>query len=205
MLRAIIGGSGSDGSKPPVDGPGRGLSGRLRLETAAAHREVEAAAGLPGRIRTVADYTECLGRFFRLFSPLEAALGRFDSWADLGIDLAARRRSPALLADLAVLGCVPPAPAPIRLSSFPAALGALYVLEGSALGGKILAAAFERRLPAVAGATGFFGGRGPRTGAMWKEFRTALDLYGDKNPAAEPAVVAGAVAVFGQFAIGLAG
>jgi heme oxygenase len=204
MLRATVGDSGLDGAKPPFDGAGVSLSARLRVETAAAHLAVEAAAGLPERILAVADYAACLTRFFRLFSPLEAALGRFDSWAGLGIDLAARRRTPALLADLAALGCAPPAPAPIRLSGFPAALGALYVLEGSALGGKILAAALERQLPAIAGATGFFGGRGAKTGEMWWGFREALDLYGAKNPAAQPAVIAGAVRTFGQFAIGLA-
>jgi len=197
--------SGLDGVKPRVEGATPGLSGRLRTETAAAHRAVEAAAGLPGRIETVADYTACLTRFFRLFAPLEDAIGGFAGWAELGIDLAARRRTPALLADLAALGCAPPAPAATKLPGFAAALGALYVLEGSALGGKILAAAFERQLgPAIAGATGFFGGQGLQTGEMWREFRAALDFYGEKNPAAQAAVIAGAEQIFGQFAIGLA-
>jgi heme oxygenase len=199
-----MGGSGLGGVKPPVDGAAPGLSGRLRMETAAAHRAVEAAAGLPGRVVTVADYAACLSRFFRLFAPLEAAIGGFAGWADLGIDLGARRRTPALLADLRALGCEPPAPAPILLPAFPAAIGALYVLEGSALGGKILAQAFARQVPAIAGATKFFGGDGARSGEMWRDFRAALDLYGEKNPAAQPAVIAGAVAAFGQFAIGLA-
>jgi heme oxygenase len=204
MLRATVGDSGLDGGEPPFDGAGSRLSARLRVETAAAHLAVEAAAGLPARILTVADYTACLTRFFWLFSPLEAALGRFDGWAGLGIDLAARRRTPALLADLAALGCAPPVPAPIRFSGFPPALGALYVLEGSALGGKILAVAFARQLPEIAGATRFFNRRGCDAGEMWRAFREALDLYGDKNPAAQPAVIAGAVSTFGKFAIGLA-
>jgi heme oxygenase len=177
----------------------------LRLETAPAHLAVETAAGLPGRVVTVEDYAACLGRFFRLFAPLEAAIGGFAGWDDLGMDLAARRRTPALLADLRALGCPPPDPAPVKISGFAAALGALYVLEGSALGGKILAAAFKRQLGAsIAGANGFFGGRGQKTGELWQEFRAALDLYGEQNPAAQAAVIAGAVAVFGQFAVGLA-
>ncbi len=188
-----------------VEGAGPTLSGRLRQETAAAHRAVEDAAGLPARVVTVADYAACLTRFFRLFAPLEHAIGGFAGWAELGIDLAARRRTPALLADLAALGCAPPAPAAIRLSGFAAALGALYVLEGSALGGKILAAAFERQLgPSIAGATGFFGGRGVAAGEMWREFKAGLDFYGEKNPTAQPAVIAGAATIFGQFTIGLA-
>jgi len=204
MLRATVGDSGLDGALPAVEPPGLSLSARLRQETAAAHRAVEIAAGLPGRVVTVADYADCLARFFRLFAPLEAAIGGFAGWAELGIDLAARRRTPALLADLAALGHRAPAAAPVKLPGFAAALGALYVLEGSALGGKILAAAFERQLPAVAGATRFFGGDGARTGDMWREFKAALDLYGEKRPAAQPAVIAGAEQIFGQFAIGLA-
>jgi heme oxygenase len=205
MLRATVGDSGLDGSLPAVEAPGLSLSARLRQETAAAHRAVEAAAGLPARVVTVADYADCLARFFRLFAPLEAAIGGFAGWAELGIDLAARRRTPALLADLAALGCEPPAPAATSLPGFAAALGALYVLEGSALGGKFLCPAFERQLgPCIAGATGFFGGQGLQTGEMWREFRAALDAYGYKNPAAQPAVIAGAEQIFGQFAIGLA-
>jgi len=202
LLRAADG-PGLNSAAPPPD-PGLPLSGLLRLETAAAHRAVEAAAGLPGRVITVADYAACLTRFFRLFAPLEAAIGGFRGWEDFGIDLPARRRTPALLADLRALGRAPPAPAPVQIAGFAAALGALYVLEGSALGGKSLAQAFTRQLPEIAGATRFFNGTGRQTGEMWQDFRAALDLYGNRNPAARPAVIAGAVAVFGQFAIGLA-
>jgi heme oxygenase len=48
----------------------------------------------------------------------------------------------------------------------------------------------------MAGADHFFLGRGAETGAFWKRFRAALDLYGDTHPAKMSSVVAGALATF---------
>ncbi len=184
--------------------PAETLSARLRRETAAAHAAVEAAAGLPARVTDIAAYTACLEKFFRLFAPLEAELAGFGEWAGIGIDLAARHRTADLAADLAALGrAVPPPVAGPPPANFPQALGMLYVLEGSTLGGKILAAAFARQLgPGIAAASRFFSPARPAAG--WAEFRAALDRYGAANPAACPQVIAGALASFGRFAAGLA-
>lgn len=76
--------------------------------------------------------------------------------------------------DLAVLGARrwPAAPSPeIVIDSCAEALGSLYVLEGSALGGRIIARSLHDRL-GIDDASGarFFGGRGAQTGRIWREF-----------------------------------
>lgn len=101
------------------------------------------------------------------------------------------RRGPWAAQDLKALGAprLPRAPAPdIALDSPAQALGSLYVIEGSALGGKIIA----RHLHAALGldeATGarFFSGRGEHTGRVWREYGQWLAAG---VPAGDPSVVA---------------
>jgi len=176
---------------------GATLSACLRTGTAAVHQRVEQVTQLPDCIENVADYAECLAGFQRIFAPLERHLAAFAEWPVLGIDLAAHARAPALRADLGALGVdaeglveMPMAPP----SSFPAALGALYVLEGSALGGRVILRALQARLGAVLhGATAFFGGTSPMP---WPAFKAALDDFGARYPTAQPDVLAGARQTF---------
>ena len=58
-------------------------------------------------------------------------------------------------------------------------LGVCYVLEGSALGGTVIAKALHAHgLPPVQRATRFYTGRGQQTGAHWREVKRQLDLEG---------------------------
>jgi heme oxygenase len=79
------------------------------------------------------------------------------------------------------------------------AVGCLYVVEGSVLGGRVL----HRQLNPLFGARRdgrrFFEGP-PSAGARWRETCQALDRY---QPADPSRVVAGAVAAFDHFAQGL--
>jgi heme oxygenase len=180
------------------------LAARLKVSVASLHDEIEAGAAIPDGILSLADYASCLGRFYAVFAPVEAALAEFEDWPEWGIDLAAHCRTPALRADLAALGFdhagLPRLVAPM-LADFASGLGALYVLEGSALGGKVILRSLEARLGTrMAGATAFFGAAG-RDGALaWPAFKARLDAFGEGRPAAQARVVAGAMAVFRQFA-----
>jgi heme oxygenase len=62
------------------------------------------------------------------------------------------------------------------------ALGCLYVLEGSTLGGQIIGRELARRfgIDELTGAS-FFLSRGPRIADMWKEFSSVIRKYAD-NP-----------------------
>ena len=82
--------------------------------------------------------------------------------------------------------------APTDLAS---AIGARYVLLGSALGGRFVAAALERALGAPArGATRFFRRTGRDPSADWRRLRVAL--AGTWEPAERVALIDGARRTF---------
>lgn len=79
--------------------------------------------------------------------PTEAALDAAGAGAVFA-DWPERKRVPMLAADLAALDAALPAPAPVPLADDPAAIaGALYVIEGSRLGGRFLARQVGEGLP----------------------------------------------------------
>lgn len=109
----------------------------LRLATANEHERVDAAFGgylLSDR----AQYIAFLKAQAKAFLPVEAAIEAAGP-EDLISDWQERRRTPLLLRDLAALGVVPEGVRdfPVPQSS-EALLGAIYVLEGSRIGGKFL-------------------------------------------------------------------
>ena len=162
----------------------------LRTRTAAAHEAAEVAFDLPARLASQAGYGELLVLLRVFYGPLEAALAALTGWDRLTppVDLVARRRAALIDADLAALGIAVPAPDRTQptttqpalpvLRSLAQGLGCLYVLEGSALGGQIVArqarATLGQDLP-----VGFFANpAGPHLGAGWKALRAALVGYG---------------------------
>jgi heme oxygenase len=178
-----------------------GLAARLREGTAAEHREVEAALALPGAIRDMDDSRAVLLRFRALYAPLCRELRAVPGWPRLGLDPEERCPVSRLDRDLSRLGAAAPADAPAgalpRLGTFPAALGALYVVEGSTLGGQVILRDLRARLgPALGGADAFFAGHGPATGALWQAMRRTLDQFGQERPDAADEVVEAAARTF---------
>ena len=179
------------------------LSAQLREHTAPLHREIETLLRLPGAICSRADYQDWLGRFLGLYDPLQRALVTFSEWESLGLLMSARDHTGCLVDDLVALGIDPrelPRASPELLPDLPTfghALGALYVIEGATLGGRLILRDIEPRVDAsIAGATRFFGGRGETVGPMWQGFRVALDEFGLKRPQLCAGVVAGAERTF---------
>jgi len=188
----------------PARGAAAGLPERLRAQTATCHREVEAVVDITGRVHTRADYAALLGGFAALHTSLEAQLSApfwDQGWTGAGVNIAAHCRAGLLLADLNALG-EPPA-APFESPPFPSfghALGCLYVLEGSALGGRIVAGMVRAAIGEVP--TAFLAGQG--RAHLWPAVRSALRRF-DAQGGDGDAVVAGAVSTFGVFARQLAG
>lgn len=115
------------------------LSVRAALR-AATRTEHDAVDALFGRfdLSRLADYRRFLTATAAAFIPVEQAIDAAGDAAALG-SWTRRPRADLLRADLAELGApVPPRPAPLRLDGGPALLGAVYVLEGSRLGGAVL-------------------------------------------------------------------
>ena len=175
------------------------LPDRLRAETARCHELVESVADIPGRVRTRADYIRLLDVLGGLHIGLERQLSRQSwnrAWVEIGVTIAAHCRADLVIADLDGLGVTPTAPT--MQPPFPCfghALGCLYVLEGSALGGRVVAGMVRSAIGAVP--TAFLTGEGRRH--QWPAVRCALRRF-DAQGGDSDAVVAGASSTFAVFA-----
>ena len=172
---------------------------RLRAETRPQHDRLEALLALTGPDLTCRRYVAVLERFFGFWASWEpvvaAALG------EPGF-LAPRCRTGLLVRDLSRLGrdaaaiaALPRCP-PLPLDCKAAALGSIYVMEGSTLGGVAMMQHLAARTGLQPGQDGclYFGGYGAATGAMWAAFRARLQ----ETAAGEAdAIVAAAAATFG--------
>jgi heme oxygenase len=153
----------------------------------------------PRDLRDPGLYAQCLRRMERYYAAREPPLQSQRELRRIVPDLFQRRRVEALESDLRALGVEPlapmPAPEPLSVAE---ALGALYVIEGSTLGGQVIMRSLQGT-DFEAGATRFFDAYGPRTGAMWKAFCGALEAFGAARQDDIPFVLAGARRCFGAF------
>jgi heme oxygenase len=150
---------------------------RLRAETAAEHQSVEHSLDLLSPELTRERLVDVLTRMHGFWLAAEAGL---DGWADAEpaaadeVDWSGRRRSPLFAADLATLGALPADRTPElpAVLDTDAALGRLYVLEGSSLGGVFIDRHLATLPHLAAGRLSCFAPYGERTGAMWHAFRS---------------------------------
>ena len=152
---------------------------RLKIETALAHDRIEQAFDLGARTSSRSAYRDLLARlygFHAAWEPrAEAAL------AHPGL-FRGRRKVDLLRTDLHELGmtdsdmrqlalCVPTVP----MRTPADALGSMYVVEGSTLGGTLTARHVERRLGlGFNNGCSYFRCYGEAVGPMWKAFGTTL-------------------------------
>lgn len=154
---------------------------QLRSATAAEHQQLEDTLDLLDPGLSPARLAAVLQRMHAFWTTAEAGL---DTWATdhpvdaADVDWAARRRADLFAADLVALGAapgtgpLPDLPAPATTDE---ALGTMYVLEGSTLGGVFI----DRHLatlPALAdvGRLAAFSPYGEATGARWAAFRRSV-------------------------------
>jgi heme oxygenase len=180
------------------------LHGRLRRATSALHEELEHTVRVSERVATRGRYRAYLVRLWMLHTAAENALATFD-FRRFGFAYPAPYRSQLLAADLAHLGLSLeklqglPLPAAPRLDGIAAALGAVYVLEGSAKGARAI-------LPEIIAALGlddrrgasFFGGFGVETKLLWQSCLAAINAIEPSSPEAER-VIEAAKATFAMF------
>lgn len=168
----------------------------LRQRTRSEHEAVEACMPVMQESLTRDEYIHVL----RCLYPVVNAWERWalDSAPAKFLPLVQARQRTALLAeDLRFFGRQPPsdtapvAPVLDRLaeatdsgsSAYDAVfLGAMYVMEGSTLGGQQIARHVEHVLGLVPGeGDGYFRGYGDRTGPMWMEFKRHLSALHDSE------------------------
>jgi len=126
-------------------------------------------------------YQNILIKFYGFFQPLENSINRFSDIHNYLPDFETRRKSSAIMDDLHKLGCIDEISLckdlpEIKTSS--QALGCLYVMEGSTLGGRIISRIIKETLLLDNGSgASFFSGYGEETGKKWKLFCEALTDY----------------------------
>lgn len=144
----------------------------VKHATRIPHEEAEAvmmplikAADTPVR------YTTLLQGVYGFYRPMEAMLDPFA--AIMPLPDGPFRRTHLLEKDIGILGHTPTAQCCTHLPEINnnlQAVGALYVLEGAALGGRIIARMLGQHVGLPAPAFHFFKGREEATGAYWTRF-----------------------------------
>lgn len=152
---------------------------RLKIETRPAHDRIETAVNLGRLTASPAAYRSLLIRFYGFHRAWE------EKAAALAPDRAvfqSRLKTPLLTRDLRALGLtdeeiihLPRCRALMPLPGPEAVLGGMYVIEGSTLGGAIIAREVERKLRMTA-ETGcaYFRSYGRDTALMWKSLGAVL-------------------------------
>lgn len=152
----------------------------LKEQTHAAHQKTE---GIIIRkikeIRSQADYIEVLKGFYAYFSAVEEVMKDYITESVLP-DLKERRNSKYIQEDIEALGGsiedLPKAVTP-EITNTIDALSAMYVLEGSIMGGPYIVKMLEKQ--GLDKGFSFFQGYGSESGQMFGKFAAILNAYGE--------------------------
>ncbi|MCD0490510.1 biliverdin-producing heme oxygenase [Pedobacter sp. MC2016-14] len=175
------------------------LSAKIKEATKTPHQEVEKK--VVAKIKTIrneADYADLLKHFYAYFNAVEQVIAPYITTAVLP-DLAERRNASYIRADIEALGGtvdeLPFATAP-EVNNTVQALGALYVLEGSIMGGPYIVKMLQKG--GLTKGFSFFSGYGEASGQKWGEFTAVLDALA-KNEEDEKQALQAAHETFARF------
>ena len=162
---------------------------QLRAATRAQHELLDHDPRIIHQLRDINGIVSMLSRWYGFLVPYEEKLTDIAGHRIALVQQ--RRRLPLLLADLEAHGIVPQS-LPLcenlpYLTGDAELLGAMYVSEGSTLGGRYISRHIEQRLGLQSGhGYSFFVGYGEQTGRMWQEFSSIVNEACTENP--EPAI-----------------
>ncbi|KIO76139.1 heme oxygenase [Pedobacter lusitanus] len=155
------------------------ISSIIKDATMPAHKKLEKQVILKLKaIRSNEDYSALLKNFNDYFDAVEKAIAPYIN-PEVLADYGQRRNSAYIKRDITELGGDPIPAASVEVPEIQNsldAMAALYVMEGSIMGGKIIV-----QMLAKAGITkgvSFFSGYGEDTGRLWGTFIKALDRTG---------------------------
>jgi heme oxygenase (biliverdin-IX-beta and delta-forming) len=183
------------------------LTAYLKRETAELHRRVEAEISIAQHLRSTTSYGDLLDTLYGIHRPFEELLrSRIEVFKTLIPDVEERFKLHLLEADMAFVGrAVGPRVIPIcsldELSTIPEMIGAFYVLEGSTIGGNMIATAVRESLGYSAGnGTSFYSSYGKDIGRKWNYFKKSLDAVEHDKGFCREEVLGGATRMFLIFA-----
>ena len=156
------------------------LSEKLKQGTKQNHQQLEKLVVAHLRpISSPEEYIKVLQMFSGYFGALEDKIKKYISNSQLP-DYAGRRKTESIANDIKIMGGTVPAKAKENelpeIKNYLQAFGALYVIEGSTLGGKIISQMVAKQLNLTdSNALSFFSGYGNETDRMWASFKEVLD------------------------------
>lgn len=175
------------------------LADNLKEQTLTYHQQLEKklVSQIKG-LTTKEGYLQLLQLFYGYFSGLEDRINLFIDQTILP-DHALRRKTGAIADDILALGGQPVTKATSdalpEISNANQALGALYVIEGSTLGGSIISKMISGKLGLTSGLS-FFNSYGENTHQMWDSFKAVLNKQAAEN---EPVITEAANNTFFKF------
>jgi heme oxygenase len=179
------------------------LADQLKTDTLTNHQQLEKMlVGRMKAIRSKEDYISLLQLFYSYFGGLEELIDRYINETEMP-DYQHRRKSAALAKDIEDLGGEPGQK--VSENALPAiknslqAYAAMYVIEGSTLGGKIISKMMAQQLGVTHNkGLSFFNGYGENTENMWEKFKNALNTKA-KTPHEEQIIISAANETFEKF------
>lgn len=176
---------------------------KLKEATLANHQQTEKIlVGKMKSMRSMQDYIAILTSFYGYFGGLEKQIERYINQSTLA-DYDERRKTSAIADDIKALGGNIPAIATNnelpQIANYLQAFGALYVIEGSTLGGQIISKMVQQHLPVQDGkGLSFFNGYGDKMHQMWGAFKDILNKAA-ATPEDEQIIIAAANDTFAKF------
>lgn len=164
------------------------LISELRSQTQVDHEALEGLLPLMDPNLRPDVYVKLLKKFYGFYQPLEARISAVSGWSELGFDLERRKKAPLAARDLRHLGhgdavialqtLCPESMLP-TVDTMADAIGCLYVLEGSTLGGQVI----SRHLNKILGidentGAAFFRSYGADVGPFWREYLQMSESFG---------------------------
>jgi len=177
------------------------LREELKIFTRPLHEAIENAyypKRLTDRVLTLEEYHDYLTLFHAFHCVIEPWIESFPEWKAYDCDIALHRRIDFLIQDFTHFGLTPkPLEITIPLPhSFGFALGVLYVLEGSRVGGLMLSKTLESHFGLSDGkGYRYFCGNNDQSMQIWRTFCSILDKI-DFPPQERTATVLGATWTF---------
>lgn len=161
------------------------LSEHLKKHSRPDHDSIENSIDLLKLSTNINQYTNLIKAFYGYYFHLEDNLRKFNNdFSSIGINLSERSKLHLLEDDLKKLGLDDKGIKEIKLctdypemKNFSQAMGILYVLEGSTLGGQMISRQLGKSKILIDGEERgkFFMAYGPRTYEMWTNFKKSLD------------------------------
>lgn len=163
---------------------------QLKSETLSNHQQLE--KNLIFKLKEMAslqDYLYILQIFYAYFGALEDQINKYIG-ADQLSDYAARRKTLSIKEDIVALNGIVPEKATAAdlpvIDDVLKAFGALYVIEGSTLGGQVISKMISKKLElATDEGLSFFRSYGEDTMAMWDSFKVVLESHANTQHEAD--------------------